>query len=296
MVSGAKQWLNLSQPGWLPVALGLWGGFSVTPAAPAATVASVPSVQIAAPVKSIQNAFDEKAALEASQDVVGKPVGDHVLTDRAGRPIRLSSYRGKPLLVNFVYTGCGQVCPTTTRFLARAVAEAQRIFGENGFSTLTIGFNLPFDSPPAMADFARRHGVALPNWEFASAEAATVTRLTRDFGFSYAATSGGFDHVTQVTIVDGNGRIYRQIYGDSFDLPLLIEPLRNLVTGSALPASGMAQMLDKIRILCTVYDPASGRYRLNYALFIEIFSGLTIIGGVLLFLIKERRPGRRPGG
>jgi len=284
------------QPELLPLVLGLSSGLSGTPAAPAAAVAVLPSVQIIAPAEGRQNAFDEKAALKASQEVIGKPVGDYVLTDRAGRPIRLSSYRGRPLLVNFVYTGCGQVCPTTTRVLARAVAEAQRVFGEDAFSTLTIGFNLPFDSPPAMADFARRHGVALPNWEFASAEAATVTRLTRDFGFSYVATLGGFDHVTQVTIVDGNGRIYRQIYGDSFDLPLLIEPLRNLVTGSALPAPGMAQMLDKIRILCTVYDPASGRYRLNYALFIEIFSGLTIIGGVLLFLIKERRPGRRPGG
>jgi len=46
-------------------------------------------------------------------------------------------------------------------------------------------------------------------------------------------------------------------------------------------------------VLCIVYDPRAGRYRLNYALFIEIFSGVTILGGVAWFLVSEWRRGRR---
>ena len=48
-------------------------------------------------------------ALRASQAVIGKTIGDFTLLDREGRPVRLSSYRGKPLLVSFIYTGCFQV-------------------------------------------------------------------------------------------------------------------------------------------------------------------------------------------
>ncbi|MFZ3128547.1 MAG: SCO family protein, partial [Rhodoferax sp.] len=55
--------------------------------------------------------LDQKAALGLSQAVVGRAVGDYTLLDREGRPVRLSQFRGKPLLVSFIYTGCFQVCP-----------------------------------------------------------------------------------------------------------------------------------------------------------------------------------------
>ncbi|MBI2311696.1 MAG: SCO family protein [Betaproteobacteria bacterium] len=233
--------------------------------------------------------IDPQMALAVSQRVIGKAVGDYVLTDRAGNKAPLSRYRGKPLLVSFVYTGCYQVCPAATKFLSRAVKVAQDTLGPGSFATVTIGFNLPFDTPQAMASFAKQQGIALPNWEFLSPEAASLDQLTKDFGFSYAATPKGFDHVTQVTLVDGEGRVYRQIYGDAFEIPMLVGPLKDLVTGAPSPAPTLSDLVEKLRLLCTVYDPASGRYRLNYALFIEIFAGLTVIGAVVYSLLHEWR-------
>lgn len=238
-------------------------------------------------------AFDPAAAVKASQGVIGNTVGEHAFQDRAGRRVMLSSYRGKPLLVSFVYTGCFQVCPVATKLLSNAVASAQRALGAGSFNVITIGFNLPFDSPQAMADFARRQSVTLPNWEFLTPDAASVERLTRELGFTFRATSGGFDHVTQVTIIDAQGKIVRQVYGDSFELPLLIEPLKQLVTGSPAQFDGLAQMIEKVRLVCTVYDPVSGRYRFNYAVLIEIFAGLSIFIAVLTFLLREWRRSRR---
>lgn len=276
------------------IAFGLGSSFGGgAPAAlPLPPALGVQTIVAAASASSAR--FDERAALRLSQSVVGKPVGEHVLIDRTGRRVSLADFRGKPLLVNFIYTGCGHVCPTATRFLAQAVGEAGRALGAQNFAVLTIGFNLPFDSPRAMADFARRHGVGdRPNWEFASPLADGVAQLTRDLGFSFVANSGGFDHITQVTIVDAEGKISRQVYGENFELPFLIEPLRELTTGAPLASLNWNQALDRIRILCTVYDPASGRYRLDYRLFIEIFAGLSVFGGALLYLRSGR--GRRHG-
>ena len=59
-------------------------------------------------------AFDEKAALRDSQAAIGRPVADYRFTDSNGKPVTLSELRGKPLVVNFVYTGCISVCPTTS--------------------------------------------------------------------------------------------------------------------------------------------------------------------------------------
>ena len=241
-------------------------------------------------------ALDPAAAIKVSQSVIGNTVGDYALYDRAGGRVMLSSYRGKPLLVSFVYTACSEACPVTTKVLATAVASAQRALGNDRFNVITVGFNLPNDTPQAMADFARRQGVTLPNWEFLSPDPASVGQLTRDFGFTYRATVGGFDHVTQVTVVSADGRIQRQVYGDDFELPLLVEPLKQLVTGSPARFEGFAQMIEKVRLVCTIYDPVSGQYRFNYTVFIEIFAGLSIFAAALLFLFREWRRNRKARG
>lgn len=234
--------------------------------------------------------LDERKALAFSQSVIGKPIGDYTLVDRDGQSVRLSRYRGKPLLVSFIYTGCFQVCPTTTKFLAKAVAAAADALGESSFNVVSIGFNLPFDTPSAMRTFAKQQGITAQNWEFLSPDPATLEPLTRDFGFLYAPTPKGYDHLIQVTLVDPQGRVYRQIYGDSFELPMLVVPMKELVTGTPTPLGDLAAFVERVRILCTVYDPASGRYRLNYAIVIELLVGASIIVlGVFALLMEWRK-------
>jgi protein SCO1/2 len=233
--------------------------------------------------------LDAQRALETSQRAIGRSLGDYTLNGADGRAVRTGELRGKPLVLSFVYTGCSQVCPVTTKLLGRAVAEAQRALGTGTFNVVTIGFNQPFDTPTAMRDFQRRQGIDVPGWTFASADAATVDALSRDAGFVWTTSASGFDHVTQATIVDARGRIVRQVYGDAFELRLLVEPLREMTTGAAASAYDIATVLDRIRILCTVYDPRVGRYRLNYALFIEIFAGLSVLGSVAWYVGREWR-------
>ncbi|HSD59901.1 MAG TPA: SCO family protein [Burkholderiales bacterium] len=240
-------------------------------------------------VAAAAQSLDTEAALRVSQAVMGKPVPDFAFADRQGSRVQLSSFRGKPLVVNFVYTGCFQVCPATTQFLKKVVQDAQETLGRDSFNVVTIGFNLPFDTPMAMKTFARKQGIDLPGWEFLSPDAGSVENLTRAFGFSYVATPGGFDHVVQVTILDQEGRVYRQIYGESFEAPSFVGPLKDLITGAPDPNPTLAGIVEKVRILCTVYDPASGKYRVNYGIFLEILAGIVALGGTAWFLIRGRR-------
>jgi protein SCO1/2 len=241
-------------------------------------------------------ALDPDAALKASQAAIGRQLGDYAFRDREGRQVRLAQYRGKPVVVNLVYTGCFSVCPTTTARVAKAIREARRTLGTGAFQVLTVGFNLPFDSPEAMRDFARRYGIDDPAWEFVSPFAAQLPQLLDDLGFRYARTAGGFDHVTQLTIIDGAGRVYRQVYGDDFALPLFIDPLQQLVTGAPLPAASLADVVERIRILCTVYDPRTGRYRFKNAVIGEFLSFGLVTAGLFGFLWYERRRRRLERG
>ena len=238
--------------------------------------------------------LDPREAVAKSQEAIGRKVGDHALTASDGRAIRLSDFRGKPLVVSFVYTGCFQVCPTTTKFLGEAVGAARKAVGDESFNVLTIGFNLPFDSPTAMREFALKQGLGDARWTFATPSPDTLDTLAREMGFQWVPTAAGFDHLTQATILDRDGRVFRQVYGDSFELPMFVAPLRELVLGDPAPKDDLAGWIERVRVLCTVYDPRAGRYRLNYGLFIELFTGSTIVIATLWYLISASRRRRRP--
>ena len=237
--------------------------------------------------------LDPDGALAASRAALGSVPADVAFTDTSGRRVALSSFRGRPLVVSFVYTGCSQVCPTTTRFLAKAVRSARDVVGKEAFDVVSIGFNIPADNPMSMRVFARQNGIDDPRWAFVVPDAGATEALAREVGFSYAAQSGGFDHLTQVTLLDGGGRVRAQFYGESFAVPMLVQPLRDLALGQPLDAGSLGAVVDRVRLLCTVYDPLSGKYRLDYALFIEMFAGLIVLGGTAAFLLREHRRARR---
>ncbi|WP_287464151.1 SCO family protein [Accumulibacter sp.] len=242
--------------------------------------------------------LDEKAAFAVSQAAIGKEVGDFVLLDRQGRPVELSRYRGKPLVVTFIYTACFQVCPTITRNLQKAVDTTVSVMGADRFNVISIGFNQPFDSPAALADFSRQYGIRLPNWEFLSPAPAVVGDLTANFGFSYVATPAGFDHINQVTLVDADGRIVRQVYGEKFTAEDLAEPLKLLITGSAIPpeAGTLQEIMERVRILCSIYDPVTGRYRTNYSLYFQFAGFITFVGFMIYLSINFWKNRRRSEG
>jgi protein SCO1/2 len=233
------------------------------------------------------HAFDEKAALRESQGAIGRQIGNYRFLDSEGREVRLADLRGKPLVVNFIYTGCFQVCPATTQFLAGAVKDAERALGPGTFRVATIGFNLPFDDPTSMRAFARKFGIAAQNWYFLTPDASELDALLRDFGFRYEATAAGFDHLLQVSIVDGNGRVYRQVYGEQFDAPLFVGPLLQLLQNAPVEQTTLEAAWEKFKILCTVYDPAAGRYRVNYVVVIEILVGLSVLLAGIAFVLRE---------
>lgn len=233
--------------------------------------------------------FDQ--ALRKSQEVLDRPVAPHTLRRSDGRTFSLADLRGRPVLLQLIYTSCANVCSYATRHLADAVQEARQALGEESFTVVTVGFDTANDTPAAMGAFARRHGLRDPaGWIFASGDAETVRQLTDETGFTWFPSPKGFDHLTQVTVLDGEGLVYRQVYGEVFDLPLLVEPLKDLVWGRPRTnETVMEDLVRRVRLFCTTYDPALGRYRFDYSLFIGIAIGLMIIGGGAVFVWRERR-------
>lgn len=240
--------------------------------------------------------YDAETALAISQAAVGEQLLDLAFTNQDGQEVRLSGLRGKPLLISLIFTSCHHVCPAITRHLATAVEDARSVLGEDSFSVATMGFDTANDSPEAMRTFAVKQSINEPEWYFLSGDEATIQALVRNLGFTYFPSPRGFDHVNQVTIVDQEGIIYQQVYGAAFELPWLVEPLKDLVFGRPRStAHFIAGFADRVRLFCTVYDPRTGKYRFDYSLFVQIAVGATVVLGVLAWLLIEARRRRKAG-
>jgi protein SCO1/2 len=226
-----------------------------------------------------QARLDADAVIKRSEAAIGRMVGSYVLTDSKGEPLPLEAYRGRPLVVSLVYTSCSSVCPVTTQHVLQAVRKARQVVGTDAFAVLTLGFDARRDTPARLDAFARIQGIDLSDWRLASADAGTIEALLGDLGFSFDAAAGGFEHITQTTILDADGRVYRQVYGDSFPDQIFIEPLKELVFGITTKSLSLDDLVKRIKFICTVYNPSSGAYEFDYAIGYGI-----VIGGLSLIL------------
>jgi protein SCO1/2 len=108
-------------------------------------------------------------------------------------------------------------------------------------------------------------------------------------GFSYFSTGKGYDHMIQATLVDAEGKIYRQIYGMAPEPQALVEPLKEILYGKQVAASPVEGWLNNIKLFCTVYDPATGRYHFDYSIFIALGMGLVMLGATAWFIVTAWR-------
>ena len=258
----------------------------------AARVVFALATMLGSPAQPASPVLDPGVAIARGEQALGRTIGNYTFADSKGSPLSLRDYRGKPLVISLVYTSCSSVCPPTTQHLIDAVTEAGRVFGLERFAVLTVGFDARNDTVARMAQFASVQGIKFPNWRVASGDTASIEALLSDLGFSYRAVAGGFDHPTQTTIVDRTGKIYRHVYGEDFPLPMFMEPMKDVVYGTSTSFS-FSGIFDRIRFICTAYDPGSRSYRFDFGLmFGAVIAALSLFAIAGLILREWIRSGK----
>lgn len=236
--------------------------------------------------------YDRDAALAQSQAALGEPLGDYTLRNTAGQPFELGSLRGKPLVISLIYTSCHHICPLITRNIQETVDIAREALGDDSFSVISVGFDWRVDTPERMRIYARQFGIDDPAWHFLSGDDVSINALAESLGFQFYASPKGFDHLSQTTVVDAEGVIYRQIYGEDFEPPALVEPLKELVFDIPRSAGIIEHWVGTFKLFCTVYDPNTGRYAFDYSIFLGILIGVLCLGSVAAFVAREWKHAR----
>lgn len=116
------------------------------------------------------------------------PAPDFALTDHAGKPVTLASFRGHPVLLFFGYTHCPDICPLTLARLQRSV----RALGRRGEDVriLLVTNDPARDTPPVLRAYTARFG---PQVVGLTGDSASVARAMAPYG-AYTLPAGAGAH------------------------------------------------------------------------------------------------------
>jgi protein SCO1 len=146
-----------------------------------------------------------------------RPVPNVALIDQNGARLSLGDYRGKPLLVTFIFTTCPTLCGAVGDAFQRVLALPRQRDAVAAPELLSISFDLARDGPRELNAYAARHGAAVPRWRVAVPVAASgLQALIKAFGVVAIADGlGGFTHNAAIYLVDRHARLARILDPDA---------------------------------------------------------------------------------
>src|SRR5262245_45737327 len=108
---------------------------------------------------------------------------DTKLKTQGDRTVRFYSdaMKDKVVLINFVFTQCGDACPLITAKLVQTKKELGEAFGAE-VRFLSISIDPQHDRPAELAKFARKFDAVHPEWLFLTGEPANVEAVVKKLG------------------------------------------------------------------------------------------------------------------
>lgn len=107
------------------------------------------------------------------------PAPDFTLTDQFNHPETLSSFRGRPVALTFIYTNCPDVCPLIASNMHAAYQQlgpdAQRV------QLLAVTVDPERDTIPQIRQFSIEHGL-LNEWLFMTGSRPELERVWTAYG------------------------------------------------------------------------------------------------------------------
>tara|TARA_Y100001968_G_C19288984_1_gene683208 strand:- start:227 stop:943 length:717 start_codon:yes stop_codon:yes gene_type:complete len=137
-------------------------------------------------------------------------VPEFKLLNQDGNFINNQDLIGYNYIVNFFFTSCPTICPTTTLNLIELQKKIKK-FDINNFKIISVTVDPANDTPKKMKDYAESMNIDLSNWEFLTGNEDEIYDIVRS-GFSLAVgqdslAPGGVFHSSSLTIVDQYGYI-----------------------------------------------------------------------------------------
>jgi protein SCO1/2 len=160
----------------------------------------------------------------------GEDVPDFAFTDQDGKHISLHQFRGKTVMVTFVYTRCPfpDFCPR----MSSNFSDVYKQLGSNpslaGTQLLSVSFDPEHDSPKVLRNYgfsvAHTHDSALfRRWQFAAPKAADLPKIADFFALTVKPEGGLITHTLSTAVIGPDGKIVKWYHGGDWQVSDLIK-------------------------------------------------------------------------
>lgn len=169
----------------------------------------------------------------ARRPVVGQTAPDFALTDQLGRPVSLGEFRGKLVVLNFLYTRCpmAEVCPRLTASFATVQRRFAGAMGRD-LILLSITIDPQWDTPPVLAAYAKLWRAEPDAWRFLTGSAEAVKNAATNWGLVYWPEDGAITHTSRTALIGRDGKLAAMVEGSSYRTDQLTELIRRHLEGT----------------------------------------------------------------
>ena len=151
-------------------------------------------------------------------------VPDFALLNEEGKRVHLGQYRGKAVLLTFIYTRCplADYCPLMSHNFAeieKGLAKVPDAYAKTHL--LSISFDPKYDTPEVLRKYAsafvdEKKKPTFDHWEFASILETERADIARFFNLFYSEAGGQITHSLSTNIIAPDGHIYRSYYDNDW--------------------------------------------------------------------------------
>jgi protein SCO1/2 len=173
----------------------------------------------------------------------GEKVVDVLLEDQEGKPLRISDYRGRVLILTFIYTRCPipEFCPRMMKNFQdlENLIDADPDLREKG-RLLSVSFDVEFDRPEVLEAFGSafvkdRGQGRYDRWKLATGTKEQVGRLGQFFGLVFFQEGGDFTHSLATVVVGPDGKLVKEFSGNDWSVKDAHAAMRQAVGARSNP-------------------------------------------------------------
>ncbi len=164
----------------------------------------------------------------------GQAVPDFKLVNQDGQPVTLGQFRGKALLITFIYTRCplGDYCPKMSRNFAaieNALQADPAVLGRT--ELLSISFDPVFDSPSVLRSYGSSYTGAsgFRHWQFAAPDAKSLTDMEHYFNVGVTGQDATLTHSLSTVLIGPDGKIAAWYPGNEWRPGEVVTKIQSLV-------------------------------------------------------------------
>ncbi|WP_414662087.1 SCO family protein [Horticoccus sp. 23ND18S-11] len=167
---------------------------------------------------ALQLRQDTHARGKGAYREVGETVPDFALYDQSGRVVQSSRFRGKQIMLNFIFTRCPdpKMCPAST---AKMIATQQlaRAAGVTTLELVSITLDPAFDTPGVLREYASLRGIETANFSFLTGPETAIRDLLTQFGVIAQFKGDLLQHTLATLLIDANGKIAHRADGSAWE-------------------------------------------------------------------------------